>query len=154
MLNRSETKQLVKLLKKIENPHEGLPKPVFDVLVKMVPFIACELIIANSKGQLLLTWRHDKFWKGWHFPGGLMRYNDLFDERIQRTAEAELGIDIESSKFLFPINYTRTRRGHAVSLVFLCKTEMKPKSGKFFSAMPKNIIEVHKEVWNRVKKLA
>lgn len=152
MLDKKEIKQLVSLLKKIENPHEGLPQPVFDALVKLVPFAACELIIANNKKEILLAWRDDKYWKGWHFPGGLLRFGESFDERIQKTAWNELGINIEKSKFLFPVNYVGSARGHGVSLIFLCFTQMIPKDGKFFKKMPRNIISEHRELWEKLSK--
>lgn len=146
MLNQKELKQLTALLKKIDKPHEGLPQPIFDALCDVVPFVACELIVKNKKG-ILLTWREDKWWKGWHFPGGLLRYRENFDERIQKVAWDELGVNITGYKFLFPINYSQGVRGHCVSLVFLCETNVASKSGKFFKKMPKNIISAHKELW-------
>ncbi|MEK9154608.1 MAG: NUDIX domain-containing protein [Patescibacteria group bacterium] len=151
MLNKKEFKQLSSLLKKIKNPHEGLPQPVFDALLNVVPFFACELVIVGKKG-ILLTWREDKWWKGWHFPGGLLRYRESFDERIAKVAFNELGINIKKSKFLFLKNYDQGIRCHTISAVFLCKTDMTPKDGKFFEKMPKNIIEEHKELWKMVKK--
>ena len=148
MLTNKEIKKLVSLLAKIKNPHEGLPQPVFDALCDVIPFVACELVVIGKKG-ILLTWREDKWWKGWHFPGGLLRYRESFDERIQKVAFDELGINLTSCKFLFPINYSQGVRCHSVSLVFLCKTAMIPKDGKFFKKMPKSIIESHKELWEK-----
>jgi len=153
MLNQQEVKHLVALLKKIDKPHEGLPQPVFEALVGVVPFIACELIVVDDKRGLLLTWRSDKYWRGYHFPGGLLRYNEGFDERIQAVAGNELEVHIKGFKFICPFNYTNGIRGHCVSLVFLCRTEMKPKTGKFFKIMPRNIIEEHKGLWQRMEKV-
>lgn len=151
-LNTKETKELSRLLLKIDNPHEGLPQEVFDSLVKIVPFASCELIIVNKKG-VLLTWREDKYWHGWHIPGGLMRFRDSFDERIKKVAKEELGVNIKKYKFLFPINYVNCSRGHAVSLVFLCHVDATPKDGKFFKKMPKDIIKEHIETWRELQKL-
>lgn len=152
MLNKKELKQLTSLIKKIDKPHEGLPQPVFDALLNIVPFVACELVIKNKKG-ILLTWREDKWWKGWHIPGGLLRYRENFDERIQKVAWEELGVNITNYKFLFPINYSQGIRGHVVSLIFICETKMTPKDGKFFKKMPKDIIEAHKELWEKVAEI-
>ncbi|MFA5062288.1 MAG: NUDIX domain-containing protein [Patescibacteria group bacterium] len=152
MLTAKELKQLSSLLKKIDNPHEGLPQPVFDALLGIVPFVACELAVVNKKGELLLTWRSDKWWRGWHFPGGLMRFRETFEERIDAVAWKELGVNLESAKFLFAKDCSQASRGHVVSLTFLCKTFMTPKQGKFFKKMPKNIIENHKELWEKIQK--
>jgi len=152
MLNEKELRQLVSLLKKIDNPHEGLPQPVFDALIKIVPFVACELAVVDGKGGVLLTWREDKWWRGWHFPGRLMRFRESFEEGIEKVAQNELGIKINSYRFLFAKDCSQGIRGHVVSLVFRCETVMIPKRGKFFKKMPKNIIEAHKELWKKIQK--
>jgi len=151
MLTLKEQKQLVTLLEKIENPQQGLPQSVFDALVKIVPFISCELIIVNKKG-ILLTWREDKWWKGWHIPGGLLRYKESLDNRIKEVADKELGIKIKKYRFLFNMNYMEDSRGHSVSFVFLCSTDETPRDGQFFKKMPEDIIIEHIEMWNKLKK--
>jgi colanic acid biosynthesis protein WcaH len=149
MLKPAELKQLTVLLRKIDNPRLGLPQAVFDELVKIVPFVACELIIVGKKG-ILLTWREDNWWRGWHFPGGLLRYKESFAKRIRKTAWEELGIRIKKYRFLFPANYPNSPRNHGVSLIFLCTTDMPPKDGKFFKKMPRDIINEHKKLWNKI----
>lgn len=153
MLKAKELKQLAMLLKKIKSPHEGLPQPVFNALCGLVPFVACELVVVSEKG-VLLTWRADKWWRGWHFPGGLLRYRETFEERIDQVARKELGVNIAKCKFLFAKDCSQGARGHVVSLIFRCETAMAPKRGRFFKKMPKNIIEAHKELWEKVEKFA
>lgn len=150
-LNDKEIKKLSELLLKIDNPKDGLPQNVFNSLINIIPFISCELIIRTKEG-ILLTWRNDEYWQGWHIPGGLMRFRDSFDRRIKEVAKIELGVKVKKYKFLFPINYVNCSRGHAVSLVFLCEIDSLPKDGKFFKKMPKNIINEHVETWNKLKK--
>lgn len=152
MLNRNELKQLLSLLKKIDNPHAGLPQSVFDILIKIVPFVACELAIVDDKKRILLTWREDRWWRGWHFPGGLLRYRETFEERIRAVARKELGVDITNHKFLFAKDCSQGARSHVVSLVFRCETMMVPKQGRYFKKMPKNIIEEHKKLWAKIQK--
>lgn len=143
---------MISLLKKIDNPHKGLPQPIFDALCGLVPFVACELVIVDKKG-ILLTWRNDKWWRGWHFPGGLFRFRESFEERIEQVAQKELGVNIKSFKFLFAKDCSQGARGHTVSLIFRCETVMTPKHGKYFKKMPKNIIKEHKEFWKKIQKL-
>lgn len=150
MLTKKEIDQLAALLKKIDDPHGGLPQPVFDALCDVVPFVACELAIMNKKGELLLTWRDDKWWKGWHFPGGLMRYRETVDERIKKTALNETGIRVKAYEFLCPINYHSSPRGHGVSLIFLTKSEH-AKEGTFFKTMPKDIIPEQRIMWRHIR---
>lgn len=154
MLTQKEIKQLVKLLRKVKNPHNGLPEQIFIALTKIVPFVACEMALVNSKKKILLTWRDDQWWTGRHFPGGLMRLGESFEENLQNTARRELGIKLASFKFLFLHNYQKGRRGHAISLVFLCRTNQKPHDGKFFKAIPKDLIAIQKPLWRKVRKLA
>ena len=150
MLTAKEQKQLTSLLKKIDKPHDGLPQPVFDALCGVVPFVACELVLVDKKKGVLLIWRDEKWFKGWHFPGGLLRWRENFEERIQAVAWKEFGVNISKIKFLFPKDYSQSKRGHIVSLVFQCETVMTPKQGKFFKTMPKNIINAHKEFWGNI----
>ena len=151
MLTKKETNDLVALLKKIDDPHGGLPQPVFDALCGTVPFVACELVVMNKKGELLLTWREDQWWKGWHFPGGLMRHRETVDERIKKMALHETGLHVKKYKFLFPINYHSSHRGHSVSLVFLANGEH-VEQGTFFKTMPKDIIPDHRVLWRNARK--
>ena len=116
-----------------------------------MPFVACELVIIGKEG-ILLTWREDKWWKGWHFPGGLLRYNEKFEERIQKVASEELGIHIKKCEFLFPVEYNDCLRNHGVSMIFLCTTDTTPNDGKFFKKMPKDIIDEHKKLWEKIIK--
>lgn len=152
MLNQKEIKQLSGLVKKINRPQDGLPQGVFNALTKIVPFVACELVIMGERG-LLLTWRNDEWWTGWHVPGGLLHYGEDFVERLKKVAQIELGVKLKRVKFLFPMNYKKTARGHDVSLVFLGVLAKSPQTGKFFKAMPKDIILEHKELWRRIKQL-
>lgn len=134
------------------DPHLGLPKNLFNRIVKLVPFAACELVIMNKRGEFLLTWRDDKYWRGWHCPGGLLRFKEPFEERIQAVARHELGIHISSWKFMDVFNYLDDPRGHTVALVFLCKTPDVPKTGKFFKKIPKNILKHHRQYLERILK--
>lgn len=153
MLTKTKTKQLVELLGKVKSPLKGLPEPLFLALTKIIPFASCEIVIMNENNELLLTRRDDEWWRGWHFPGGLMRYGETFFDSLQNTARRELGIKLTSYKFLFPWNYTNSSRGHTVSFIFLCTTRQKPKVGKFFKTMPRDTVRLHKPVWRQVRKM-
>lgn len=150
-MTKQELQTLVKLLGKLKHPERGLPQEVFDALVRVVPFIACELVVISPRKELLLVWRDDQYWKGWHFPGGLLRYRECWEERIQKIARLELGVRIKRWKFLFAVNHPHTVRGHGVSLVWLCRAAQLPKAGKFFTRMPANIIPAHRQMWKKVR---
>lgn len=151
MLTEKEKKELTGLLGKIEDPHKGLPQEVFEALVKIVPFVACEIIIMNEKKEFFMTWRADNWHTGWHFPGGLMRFRERFEDRLRKTAQRELGVDIIKYRFLLPINYLDSRHAHGVSLVFECISDKIPMEGKFFKRMPIDIIPDHEETWKIIE---
>lgn len=152
MLSQNEIKIFAKIAKKIKNPKAGLPQGVFDAISQIVPFPACEIVVINQKKEILLTWREDKWWKGWHIPGGLMRFGETFKERLEKTAKNELGVGIKSFKFLFVESYDTELRGHSVACVFLCKLKGNAKQGKFFKQMPKDIVKQHVVVWKKINK--
>lgn len=153
MLSKKDVKDLNRIIGKIKSPEKGLKQEVFDALCPVTTHVACELVIMNRAREVLLTWRKDGLWQGWHFSGGLLRFKESFFNRLKITARQELGVKLLSAKFLFPLNYTNSARGHDVSYVFLCRIKGKPKDGKWFKAMPKNIIFEHKKLWKKLKQL-
>ena len=150
-LSKSQLKTLVSLLKKVKSTSSGLPEEVFNALTHLIPFIALELVFLNSKGEILLTWRGDKYWRGWHFPGGLLRYRESFEKRIKETAKRELGVRVKSFKFLFIENGRTSVRSHDVSLVFKIQYSGRPREGKFFAKMPADIIDQQRGIWKKIK---
>ena len=151
MFTSQDEKYFLAAVKKIKRPQDGLPFSVFESLCKIVPFIGCEIIIQDDCGRFLLTWRDDKWYHGWHFPGGLLRAGETFEERINQTTIRELGVKTKKVMFLKPINHGgRDRRGYVISLAFLCQLNKKPTVGKFFARMPKDIIPEHRLLWREV----
>lgn len=152
MLSRAELKILTKLLPKASAPRRDIPQELFDALAQVVVFPAAEMVVANSHGEILLTWRDDPFWRGWHFPGGIIRFKESLRERIDKTLKRELGVKVTSHRFLFPMEYSDSPRGHEISLVFLCQIRGKPMDGRFFKSMPKDIILSHRMLWKQARK--
>jgi len=117
----------------IPDPHKGLPEEVFLLFTRNTPMINTDLLIRNSRHQTLLTWRDDSPEdRGWHVPGGIIRYKESFSERIQRTAEKELGtgvtfdpVPLAFNEFIQP--HARDR-GHFISLLFACTLTGEPDS--------------------------
>jgi hypothetical protein len=52
MLSKKEEKQFANLIGKVDNPHKGLPGPVFEALCRVVPFAACEMVFVNAKKEI------------------------------------------------------------------------------------------------------
>ncbi len=74
---------------------EGLPEEIFLAVSTLVPIVNVDLLISDEKGRILLSWRDDNcFGKGWHIPGGCIRFMETMEERIQKTAMQELGTNV------------------------------------------------------------
>ena len=144
MPSNKDHKNLSKAIRKLKFP---IPVEIFNALNATIPISACEIVIFDKSKGLLLTWREDEFWKGWHFPGSIIRKGEKFEQTLKRVAKDELGRNLKSHQFIFPMNYHNGPRGHSVSFVFLCELSGQPKDGKFFKTMPKDIIKDHRELW-------
>jgi len=152
---------LEQVLKNVSNAKVGLPQEIFYFVSQLTPLINVDLLIKNKKGHTLLTWRHDQFHgPAWHIPGGVIRFKENIEDRIERVAESELGCKV---RFLPTpinvrnmINQTRDIRGHFISLMYLCELidepdpsrkyiSNEPKAGQWawHETAPKNLLTVH-----------
>src|SRR5438105_3537937 len=75
----------------IGDPRQGLPKPVFDLLSRITPVVNVDLLIRNDRREILLTWRDDELYHGWHVPGGVVRFKERMADRVAAVARIELG---------------------------------------------------------------
>ena len=144
-LTDREIKVLGKLLKKVR-PIPNIPRELFlPIMSKNVP-ATTELAIIR-KGSLLLTYRDDDFYKGWHFPGSFMSPGDTFEKSCRRVAFDETGLRPKKCSLLSAAVYSRDKRFPCASLFFKCSVVGVSKHGRWFRAMPKDIIPSHKPLW-------
>lgn len=102
----------------------GLPEEIFELASSIVPMINVDLFCRDSKGRILMIWREDPICGcGWHIPGGIIRFKETAEERIQKTAKNELGVSVqheaepmEINQFILPQDV----RGHFISLLYRC----------------------------------
>lgn len=119
-----------------------------------------DLLIRDEKGRTLLSWRDDEYCaKGWHIPGGIIRYMETFEQRIQKTAERELGIGVSFDPAPLSIEEIilpeLKNRGHFISFLYKCfvpKNYTLNNNGKspdapgylmWHDECPGNLIKVH-----------
>jgi colanic acid biosynthesis protein WcaH len=139
----------------------GLPTSVFLMLSAMTPLCNVDLLIRDSTGRTLLTWRDDGFYgPGWHLPGGIVRFKELLPTRIQAVALAEIGVAVQTQPMplcMHEVRHTeRDVRGHFLSLLFSCTLTSSPPLEEQFNAStpmngawswhaecPDNLIPVH-----------
>jgi len=152
---------LDKISEYIQNAKDGLPLDVFYFVSQLTPLINVDLLIKNKQGQVLLAWRDDRFYgPAWHIPGGIIRFKEKIEDRIQKVSLLELGATVnfapEPIHIRGLINQERDIRGHFISLLFLCELssdlaqekEYKggdPKQGEWawHDKAPCNLLKVH-----------
>ena len=110
----------------IDNPRNGLPEELFLFATEITPMVNVDLLVRDDEGRILLAWRDDDIYgTGWHVPGGIIRLKESFLERIQKTAELELGCNViagETPLEIVPIICPEMQvRGHFISFVYECK---------------------------------
>lgn len=110
----------------ITDPTKGLPEDVFLFVSELTPLANVDLLVRDEKGRVLLSWRNDPWWgKGWHVPGGIIRLRETFDDRIQKTAQSELGTNVvyknEPIEIRQIINSELKTRSHHITFVYECK---------------------------------
>jgi ADP-ribose pyrophosphatase YjhB (NUDIX family) len=109
------------------DPRQGLPEELFLFVTRLTPMINVDLLIRDSEGKTLLTWRDDgyEYSPGWHIPGGIIRYKESRHDRIQAVAQKELGTSVrvqpDPLAIQEVIHPTRKDRGHFISLLYLCE---------------------------------
>lgn len=112
------------LEKQIENPLIGLPDEVFFFISKLTPLVNVDLLIKDENGRTLLSWRDDQYaGKGWHLPGGIIRYKESFETRVKKVAEAEIGVNVSFDPVPIALNQIICKsdvRGHFISLLYKC----------------------------------
>lgn len=148
------------------HPEQGLGKDLFLAVSSLVPIVNVDLLVFNTKGQFLLTRRDDPYsGKGWHVPGGCIRFKETCEERIRKVALGELGISnlkiqkepikvfeiIEHNKR--PIE-NQNERAHFITLVYKCEVDdsyeidngdkVKTDVGyiKWFDSLPEDLLNI------------
>ena len=99
--------EIIRMLEeKIENPRIGLPQEVFFLVSRLTPMVNVDLLIKDEKGRTLLAWRDDEFvGKGWHVPGGIIRFKEKAETKANSLEEevASLREEAESLKKMLDV---------------------------------------------------
>jgi colanic acid biosynthesis protein WcaH len=85
-----------------------LEKDVFSTVISSTPLVSIDLLIENSKGQVLLGYRNNRPAKGyWFVPGGRILKDETMDDAFKRLTLAELGevFTRDSAQFLGPYEH-------------------------------------------------
>lgn len=137
----------------------------YDFIYSRVPRVCVDLLIKNSKGEVLLTKRDIEPYKDhWHFPGGRIKFKESIQSAIKRILKGELGLEDVKYEFVgyceFPEEIQKGQERHSISIVHLVyldtdniKLDFSAKEWKFFSEMPSPVIPPQQEFLTRYKYL-
>lgn len=139
----------------IYNAETGMVDDVFTFVASVTPMVNVDLLIRDKEGRVLLAWRDDGHNYGWHIPGGIVRFKETFEERIQKTAVTELGTKVSFDREPVKISeifMPYQRRGHFISFLYRCEVDegyvlnnqvLENTSGflKWHSEMPELLVE-------------
>jgi ADP-ribose pyrophosphatase YjhB (NUDIX family) len=114
----------------VDDPRQGLPEPVFRLVTRLTAMVNVDLLIRNDRRETLLTWRHDDLYRGWHLPGGIIRYKERMETRLAEVARAELGAAVAVKGGPVAMNeiihLDRKARGHFIAFLFECELVTAP----------------------------
>jgi hypothetical protein len=110
---------------------------------ELAPRLAVELLVENTRGELLLLKRDTEPFAGhWHLPGCFLLKDELINDCIQRLAKDELGLTVGARKIekceLFE-TLNGDPRGHV--LHYPIRIKSRSIVGKnYFEFLPENTI--------------
>jgi ADP-ribose pyrophosphatase YjhB (NUDIX family) len=113
------------LVEAVPEPSLGLPDSVFYYISRTTPLVNVDLLIKDENGRTLLSWRDDQYaGTGWHVPGGIVRFKERLETRVEKVAEAEIGTAVQFDPTPIAlhqiIHEKHEIRGHFVSLLYKC----------------------------------
>lgn len=153
-LTPEESKQLAALMQKVEFP---VPVEVFNEWCANFTIGTAEIALfrvnpKTKEKEVFLTYRKDRFFDGWHFPGSVILPGKTVQDTLNKVIKTELGsITITDPKYLTWFERVKGRdeglRGQELSLFYISYTEanIETEAEKFFSLknIPKNLIPAH-----------
>jgi hypothetical protein len=150
-LSEKETKVLVSLLRKLEWP---IDPRVFLVLANKVITASIELAILDKTDRVLMHYRKDVEFNGYHMPGTVIRDND---ENVPAAVRRLIATELRGTKMKISvpmcIGWAETQKGtgpymnpyrHEIGLIHLARVQG-AGIGEFFQldALPPNTLPHH-----------
>ncbi len=109
----------------VPNPSDGLPDEVFFYVSRTTPLVNVDLLVKDENGRILLSWRDDQYaGKGWHLPGGIVRFKESLETRVKKVAETEIRASVDFDPNPMAINQIiieeYKNRAHFISILYKC----------------------------------
>lgn len=150
-----------------QEPEKGLPEALFLYTTTITPMINVDLLVRNERGHVLMSWRDDMCGRGWHIPGGIIRFKESFHDRIIKVGKKELNTTVTHGDTPIKINeiiLDQKIRGHFISLLYECFVPddysieyQRCREGeegylKWISSYPENMVrgqrDIYKNLWD------
>lgn len=156
-----EARQLTELLYKMKFP---VPEEVFCALCENLIMCSTELAVLRrgERGlEILLTYRNDRYFKGWHITGTILLPGDTFESGANRVIKTEVKQKVTTPEFIDHFMAHKGTgdheymRGQVFAHLFKCflKEEYKGK-GTFFplDQIPEDTLPAHMYLISLVRK--
>ena len=89
----------------VPDPKLGLPDEMFHFISRTTPLVNVDLLIKDERNRTLLAWRNDAYCeRGWHIPGGIIRFKETFEERLKKVVELKIGTSVDVNPSPIAIN--------------------------------------------------
>ena len=116
---------IASLVEAVPKPSLGLPDSVFYYISRTTPLVNVDLLIKDENGRALLSWRNDLYaGTGWHVPGGIVRFKERLETRVEKVAAEEIGTAVRFDPAPIAlhqlIHAEHEIRGHFISLLYKC----------------------------------
>jgi len=152
-LNKEEWSDWVNLTKRIRFVDDKIPKEAFFAWCEYFYTVPMELMgfrIVNQKPEILLIYRKDEYYDGYHVPGAVLIPGQKIEDALSNLLKRELGDNVRINHLEFVKYFEMLKgsgigqnsRGHEIKIVFAGKIEGEPKNGEWFAKnnLPNNII--------------
>lgn len=157
-LTKTESAELARLLRKAKWP---IPKDVFQALVNKTVSVPIELAVLNKTDRILMFYRKDEEYDGYHIPGTVVRDDETVKEAVQRLQSEVVG---GATNLVRNIGWTEIPKGsgagenptrHEISLLWMARIEGEYRgNGDFFSLdhLPQNTLSHHHVLIGKFKR--
>ena len=153
-LSQDEIKSLAaQALYRINNPEKGIGTELFDAVITVVPQAAIEVLVVDNienPSKILLIYRADRYYLGWHFPGGYIRFGESFQGTVRSVIKRELDLKVKKMEDTNIKQSFVDHRGHTIVNVFLVELEGKSDRGQWFDHVPEDLLKGHKEFLKKI----
>lgn len=151
------------LIGEIEQSARGIDSRIFHAILLKFPSVPIELVVLDQENRVLMFYRKDHEYDGFHMPGTVLRNNETVPQAVDRLLQSEVvGAGIISVE---NVGVTEISRGtkcgenptrHEISILYLARLGRSyAGNGGIFSPMddlPENTLPHHRVLVEKFQK--